>query len=515
MLFGCVAFGAVFGVLGLLTLAMTGPYLIVVSLVLSALVAGLTTALAWPKGQASSKKLFGLFDVHRHARAADNEAGDRSEFSGMKRLVSLLSEELHPDMPPKLLAIIRIANYDRMAAINVALADMFLDEFDARLQQALSKSRSLARIERNCFAIWFGGHGSVDEAKSELRALSYALTQQFSGPDTLVEPELKIASVVSSQPPETPAEMISRALASLVRFGAATPAAATDTGSFRQEERRRFTLQQDLARAIDNGELKLRYQPLVDTSQARIVGAEALLRWNHPQFGVVSPAEFVPLLEETGLMHDVGLWVLNTACRQLRDWRGAGWTDFRMAVNLSARQLENVDLGRIIIRTVQNHGLAPSSVELELTETAAMEDAARTLKLFTSLRDAGLNLSIDDFGSGYSSLSYLKNLPFNKLKIDREFVTEVDRNQSSQAICKALIELTSGLGITVLAEGVERREEVRALTAMGCTHFQGFYFAKPVDPFAFENLSTDEAWLSSMCSPVAGLHQHLKKRLSS
>ncbi|MGB3626518.1 MAG: EAL domain-containing protein, partial [Henriciella sp.] len=260
--------------------------------------------------------------------------------------------------------------------------------------------------------------------------------------------------------------------------------------------------------------LELHYQPFVDTAEIRVTGAEALLRWNHPEWGVISPSEFVPILEASGQMQEVGRWVLNTACRQLREWRELGNSDFKMAVNLSARQLQDPELKNIIERTVQNHGLSPASIELELTETAAMEDSALTLRLFRSLREAGYSLSIDDFGSGYSSMSYLKNLPFSKLKIDREFVSHVDQSLESSAICKALVELASGLGISALAEGVERREEVDALMQMGCTRFQGFYFAAPMRADAFANKISETDWLAALCSPAVRLQDELKRHYS-
>lgn len=429
-------------------------------------------------------------------------------------ILSVLSNELKPGLSPTLLGLIRIGNYDRMAAYDVAVAEQVLSAFHDRLQAALGRTRCLARFERHCFAIWFSGERDVDAARAELQALGYALGQQIRSDAQVIEPELEIGSAVTDAHQETPQELIARALASMARPGAANSLSSARLQNTAPELRRRFSLEQDIRHAIGKGEFQLNYQPFVDTSEIRVVGAEALLRWNHPKWGAISPVEFVPILEESGQMLEVGRWVLNTACRQLREWREIADSDFRMAINLSARQLQEPDLKSIIERTVQNHGLSSANIELELTETAAMEDSALTVRLFRSLREAGYSLSIDDFGSGYSSMSYLKNLPFSKLKIDREFVSHVDESVESRAICRALIELASGLGISALAEGVERREEVDALIDMGCTRFQGFYFARPMPAEAFARKIRETDWLSALCSPAVRLQADLKRHYS-
>lgn len=444
--------------------------------------------------------------------ANENERGSRA-MPGRKALLAILSNDLTTDHEPALLGVIRIANYDRMAAFDVAVADRFLAAFHQRLGAALGKARQLAQVERNCFAIWFGGHATVAGAQSELQALGYALTQHIREDEFTIEPELEIGSAETGRASESPMELLSRALASLAK-PAASGAAGDGARQASIDLRRRFALEQDLRHAIGNGELELHYQPFVDTAACRVTGAEALLRWTHPRLGAISPLEFVPILEDTGLMHEVGIWVLNTACRQLRKWRNAGQSDFRMAINLSAKQLRNPGLRSIIERTVQNHNLSPADIELELTETAAMEDAELTLRLFRGLREAGFGLAIDDFGSGYSNLSYLKNLPFSKLKIDREFVSRVDERGPSRAICKALLELASGLGISVLAEGAERREEVEALHRMGCTQFQGFYFARGMSRSEFAQTTTDADWLARISAATAPTNISLKARVS-
>lgn len=275
----------------------------------------------------------------------------------------------------------------------------------------------------------------------------------------------------------------------------------------------RSSLEPDLRRALGSDQFVLHYQPVVDLGSGRLAGAEALVRWQHPELGLLPPVKFIPALEETGLMNEVGPWILDAACRQARAWEEDGLTGLKMAVNLSARQLRDPSLKATIVRTLDLHGLQPQSLELELKEMAAMENMELTRALFTDLRSLGVSLAIDDFGSGYSSLSYVRKLPFDKLKIDREFVTNVEARPDSQAICRALIELTRGLSLNVLAEGVETREEVETLRGLGCTMFQGFYFARPLTAEIFAATVRDPNWLALLASPVhreiAGLRNRI------
>jgi EAL domain-containing protein (putative c-di-GMP-specific phosphodiesterase class I) len=218
----------------------------------------------------------------------------------------------------------------------------------------------------------------------------------------------------------------------------------------------------------------------------------------------VPPSEFIPIAETIGLVDRLGLWALDAACREAKRWSGEGLTDLKIAVNLSGRQLMDGDLRPKIERTLERHRLSPTALELELTETAAMDNAGRTVQLFTELRQMGVSLAIDDFGSGYSSLSYVKNLPFDKLKIDREFVTGADTRRDSRAICQALLELGRGLDLVVLAEGVETAEEVAALRALGCRVFQGFYFSRPLRGADFRRLAHNSHWLTDRLAGAPG-----------
>ena len=273
----------------------------------------------------------------------------------------------------------------------------------------------------------------------------------------------------------------------LIDLAVAASAIATEaapvafhSAAARAAARERFTLEQELAQALKQDQFVLHFQPVVDVSVGRAIGAEALIRWQHPVRGLVPPGQFIPVAEASGLIDPMGLWVMRRACRQLNDWSAAGMDDMTLAINLSARQFLDVSLVDQIREALADSRVAPNRLEIELTESAAMVDHDYTRMVFGRLRDLGVRIAIDDFGTGYASMSYLRKLPFDKLKIDREFVTNVHQTRDAQAICGAVVALARGLGLEVLAEGTETEEEVRHLHASGCHLFQGFYFSKPV-----------------------------------
>jgi EAL domain-containing protein (putative c-di-GMP-specific phosphodiesterase class I)/GGDEF domain-containing protein len=428
--------------------------------------------------------------------------------------LSLANDDIESKPRKVLLGLVRFANYDAMAAFDPIGAERALALFARRLKEALDPSRALAHIDRDCFAIWFRGVAPEKESAAELQALSYVLAQDIEISTFTVMPDVQIGSALYPIDSTDAANLLSRAFVSLARpQRSASGALAFFSGPSPEETARRFTLEQKLRQAIEQRQLELHYQPIIDTVAGAVVGAEALLRWRHPSMGLVSPTEFVPILEDTGLIEEIGMWTLNTVCRHLRYWRDGG-LDLRIAINISARQLREPLLPKMIARTLASHKLSPNDLELELTETAAMEDSERTLKVFQQLREEGFGLSIDDFGSGYSSLGYLRTLPFSKLKIDREFVSHVDTRPGSRAICKALIELAKGLDITILAEGVERYEEVETLRQLGCETFQGFYFARAVPANSLRGAIAAGDWRALASSPVHRQQAHLRRRIS-
>jgi EAL domain-containing protein (putative c-di-GMP-specific phosphodiesterase class I) len=245
----------------------------------------------------------------------------------------------------------------------------------------------------------------------------------------------------------------------------------------------RLVLKNHLREALANRQLVLQYQPQIDLASNRIVGVEALVRWDHPQYGRIEPARFIGLAEETGLIVPIGEWVLRTACEQNRAWREAGLPPVKTAVNLSARQLKHSELIERVLSLVAETGIEPGCLELEITE-GILVDSVETNRIgLQSLRDAGIKISIDDFGTGYSSLSYLAELPVDILKMDRSFVMRLGQEGQAtraHALAESIIHMAHRLQLIVIAEAVETSGQLADLTAMGCDFAQGYYFHRPV-----------------------------------
>ena len=250
----------------------------------------------------------------------------------------------------------------------------------------------------------------------------------------------------------------------------------------------RLNQENELRKAIDNKELELHYQPKVDVASGRIVGAEALLRWDNAQLGRVSPADFIPIAEESGLVIPIGDWVLRNAIDQLAYWRGNGGPDVPVSINVSALQFFKPQFAEELIDVVEARQLPPELIVLELTETALMEGGKQALKTMNRLREFGIKLSIDDFGTGYSSLAYLKHYPMDELKIDRSFIQDMQTEESGCAIVRAVVTLAKSLNLKVVGEGVETREQLEELRSSQCDQYQGFLFSKPIPVGAFEQL---------------------------
>ncbi|MHB9132754.1 MAG: putative bifunctional diguanylate cyclase/phosphodiesterase [Armatimonadota bacterium] len=242
---------------------------------------------------------------------------------------------------------------------------------------------------------------------------------------------------------------------------------------------RRF-LGQELRKALEGNQFKLVYQPQVDIHSGNIVGVEALLRWDHPDYGEISPQHFIPLAEETGLIEPIGAWVLQTACTQAQAWHQAGCTDLRMAVNLSARQFERQYLVKAIDQALAVSELAPEFLELEITESTAMRDTEYAIELLVQLREMGMRIAIDDFGTGHCSFGYLKRFPVDTLKINQTFIRDIPDHHDSVAIAHAIVILGRSLGLTLIAECVETTDQLEMLRTLGCHMYQGFLFSKPL-----------------------------------
>jgi len=272
---------------------------------------------------------------------------------------------------------------------------------------------------------------------------------------------------------------------------------------FHQPERlvaasERFRLEVALHQALERNELFLQYQPQASLCTGRVVGFEALLRWRHPTLGMVSPAHFIDIAEETGLIHPIGDWVLRQACLQLREWRAQGLALVPIAVNLSAKQFSSriVDRVRAVL---EETGVDPSHLVLELTESVSMDNPESTFGILAALRSVGVQLAIDDFGTGYSNLNYLKRFPVQKLKLDQSFMHELVSSPHDLAISRAVIAMAHSLRLCVIAEGVETVGQLALLSANGCDEMQGYLFSRPLDPGAAASLLRDGISLDLDC----------------
>jgi diguanylate cyclase (GGDEF)-like protein len=265
----------------------------------------------------------------------------------------------------------------------------------------------------------------------------------------------------------------------------------------RQRSTAFYNLERELRQALERRELRVFYQPLVSLATGRLAGFEALVRWQHPQQGLVLPGKFIPLAEETGLILPLGQWVLEEACRQMRAWQNALFADsfLIISVNLSSRQFAQEDLVGQIATTLKDTGLEGRQLKLEITETAVMEDAEAAITTLTVLKELGIRMSIDDFGTGYSSMRYLQSLPVDSLKIDYLFISRIDRSAEDASIVRAIISLAHRLGKQVVAEGIETEAQLRILQAEGCDYGQGFFYSPALAPETIEALvAADPHW---------------------
>ncbi|MDB5678414.1 bifunctional diguanylate cyclase/phosphodiesterase [Sphingomonas bacterium] len=398
-----------------------------------------------------------------------------------------------------MLGAIAFADFDRLTAFDPALGERVFAASTARLRAMLPPERFIAQVDRGYVGLWFGLQADETVARAELDAIGYALGEEIEAGETTIVPQLKVRLARFDQADGIEAgAFLARTLASFTLSNGIVATVDKPMVDYAELARDRYALEQDMRQAMARRELRLDFQPLIDAAQGRVCGAEALIRWDHPERGAIPPARFIPIVEAMGLASEIGMWALNAAAREAQGWATQGLDHLRVAVNVSGLQLERDDLPILVQRTLQRHELGAAALEIELTESVATSDAAHCREIFHDLRAMGVKLAVDDFGTGYSGFSSLRALAFDKIKIDREFVTDVDTRTDSQAICQSIVALGRGLGIRVLAEGVERRQEYEWLRRHGCNHFQGFYFARPMSGEAFVAFVRDPARLTEL-----------------
>jgi len=377
---------------------------------------------------------------------------------------------------------------DRFKDINDSLGhtagDRILRAAAMRLQQTVGEEQTVARLGGDEFTVVLENIAEPADADRIARGIIMA----FESPLTLDERQEVVISPsigISLYPDhgQVPTELLKQADTAMYQakaMGRRTFARYDD--SMEIANRQRAQIAGALHKVLDRRELRLVYQPRLDLTRQRIVGVEALLRWTSAEYGEIPPVQFIPLAEESGMILEIGEWVLREACRTVQQWRAAGQSGLSVAVNVSVLQLLRGDFADVVSRALADTGLPPEALELELTESVLMANAEQALDKLARIRALGASLAVDDFGTGYSSLAYLQRLPLTTLKIDKAFIHHLDQDSGDTAIATTIIAMAHSLGLTVVAEGVESETQMRFLRHYGCDEIQGHWLSRPIDP---------------------------------
>lgn len=366
-----------------------------------------------------------------------------------------------------------------------ALGDALLIQTAARLEACLQQPDSLGRQGGDAFLAVLAETAEPEAISAAAERFLAAMQAPFRIDGHVVSVSLSLGIAVFPADGADPDTLIRKADAAMYHAKeAGRNAYRFFTERMNHDSAEHLKLRTDMRRALDAHEFMLHYQPQIDLARGAIVGVEALIRWQHPEFGLIPPARFIPLAETCGTIVPIGEWVLREACRQAAVWDAQGLPPLVMAVNLSAVQFRRGDLEATVERALTQSGLAPQRLELELTESILLQDTAHMLQLVQRLKALGVKLSIDDFGTGYSSLAYLRQLAVDKLKIDQSFVRDMTHNPGNASIVRAVVQMARSLHLRTIAEGVENAQVLDLLHACGCDEAQGYFFAHPMDAAA-------------------------------
>jgi len=419
-----------------------------------------------------------------------------TELPNRRFFLELLSQELQKranastDSNQGYISVLTL-DIDRFKLFNQSLGnhggDLLLRAFSDRLVQITRENDQVARLGSDEFAILLE-MGPQDQIESIASRYHNALIAPFmiGQEEVFITPSMGVSIAPSDA--DQAEGLIACANAAKTR---AKRAGGNQyqfyTANMNQQASKRIKLEHDLRRAIELNQLVLFYQPKIASDGLHLIGAEALIRWQHPEWGMVSPVDFIPIAEETGMILEIGKWVLNEACRQTSIWR-KHVPHFHMAVNLSARQFLQDDLIEQVRQALSDNNLTPDALDLEITESLAMADAERNITILHQLKAIGISLSIDDFGTGYSSLSYLQAFPVDTIKIDRSFIMRIgtdESKKSDEGIASSIVAMAHSLDMSLVAEGVENETQVAFLVGQGCEVLQGFHFGKPLPAVEF------------------------------
>jgi len=389
----------------------------------------------------------------------------------------------------------RILFRDHLSFMLAHAGDMILMNTAQRLKKALREVDAVFRLGNDEFAIILEEVSKIEDAakvaKKILRTFSLPFKLSYYEDELYISASIGIS--IFPQDGSNYEELIKNAETAMYQakeleqnnFHHYSP--AMNASAFEH-----LTMEHQLYKALEQREFVVYYQPIIDIPTSSIIGAEALVRWRHPELGLVSPAEFIPIAEETGLIVPIGEHVMRCACEKAKEWQNKGYEQFHISVNLSARQFQQHDLIQKVEIILLLSDLAPHFLELEITESFGMKNAENTIQILNELKQKGIKISIDDFGTGYSSLSYLKKFPIDTLKIDQSFVRDIDEEEDSETIVSLIISMAHTLNLKVVAEGVETKKQLAFLKEQKCDLLQGYLFSKPVPPEQFEKLLIED-----------------------
>jgi diguanylate cyclase (GGDEF)-like protein len=422
-----------------------------------------------------------------------------------------LSGRLAAKPVDKKLAALMLINIDRFKAINDSLGpehgDHVLREFSSRLvrsfrdgeeqpwfskEQTGAKRPTLARLDGDRFVAllpWTKASELENFLESTTKALALELDQPFNIADQGIYLSVSIGVSIIGSGQDTVESLINNAETALRHTHRSTDSTfAIYSDHMDAKAREQLSIENGLRTAVEKEEIFVVYQPKVNVATNEISGAEALVRWLHPDLGLVSPVNFIELAENSGMIVSIGEWVMRESCRQAKVWQDAGHDDFQIAVNVSIRQLNEPDFLDIVQCSLNESGLRPASLIVEITENMMMENAEGNTMMLQGLKNLGVKISIDDFGTGYSSLSYLQRFPLDQLKVDQSFIREIRSQKEPVPIVKAVISLAHDLGLTVVAEGVETIEQLHHIRELKCEEYQGYLCSKPIPAPDFQLL---------------------------
>lgn len=384
-----------------------------------------------------------------------------------------------------------LVDIDRFKHINDSLGHQFGDnlliEFAKRLRNVIDEEVLISRYKGDEFTLLLAPLQDEEHIREMCQLIEASFNQPLPVQDLHFTVSLNFGVAIYPEHGGNSEELVKNANIAMLQALEQNETYLMYHASMSKEFREQLELESDLHQALADEELFLVYQPQVNIETMEVIALEALLRWEHPTRGLISPGKFIPIAEQSGLIVPIGEWVLRRACEQLKRWHDEGYTNLRISVNLSARQLYQESLSSLVLEVLKENELAPSHLELEITESMTMINIKHSLKILHELKEIGVRIAIDDFGTGYSSLSYLKHLPFDRLKIDQSFIKDFVLNEDTSAIVSMIVAMAHHLNMEVIAEGVETLQQLKELRNIDCIKIQGFLFKEPIKPEQFSS----------------------------